>query len=98
MSFKNQQRIIVGISGATGITYGVQPLKLLRELRVETHLVITSAGERTRVKLSHSPWYKNSGWSRSAASSDSRQRDIQRDSSSFRHKENLTRESVIAKL
>ena len=40
-------RMIVGISGATGITYGVRLLEVLRELGVETHLVITKAGERT---------------------------------------------------
>jgi 4-hydroxy-3-polyprenylbenzoate decarboxylase len=39
--------MIIGISGATGITYGIRLLEVLRELGVETHLVITKAGERT---------------------------------------------------
>ena len=42
-----RQRMIVGISGATGITYGLRLLAMLRELDIETHLVMTKAGERT---------------------------------------------------
>ena len=44
---RGRPRMIVGISGATGITYGVRLLEVLRDLGVETHLVITKAGERT---------------------------------------------------
>lgn len=40
-------RIVVGISGATGAIYGVRALEALRELDVETHLVISKWGERT---------------------------------------------------
>lgn len=43
-----RQRIVVGISGATGVIYGVRALQLLRELGVETHLVVSRAGELTR--------------------------------------------------
>ncbi|MBS0219648.1 MAG: UbiX family flavin prenyltransferase [Proteobacteria bacterium] len=39
--------MIVGISGATGIIYGLRLLATLRELDIETHLVMTKAGERT---------------------------------------------------
>jgi 4-hydroxy-3-polyprenylbenzoate decarboxylase len=42
-----RRRMIVGISGATGIVYGLRLLAMLRELDVETHLVMTKAGERT---------------------------------------------------
>jgi 4-hydroxy-3-polyprenylbenzoate decarboxylase len=42
------RRLVVGISGATGIAYGIELLRILRELRIESHLVITAAGERTR--------------------------------------------------
>lgn len=42
------KRMIVGISGASGIIYGVELLKILRELEIETHLVISKAGEITR--------------------------------------------------
>ena len=41
------QRLIVGISGASGVTYGVRLLKLLRETDVETHLVVTRSAELT---------------------------------------------------
>ncbi len=42
-----RRRMIVGISGATGIIYGLRLLQMLRELDIETHLVMTKAGERT---------------------------------------------------
>ena len=37
-------RVVVGITGATGATYGVRLLRRLRECEVETHLVVTPAG------------------------------------------------------
>ena len=40
-------RLIVGLTGATGIIYGVRLLERLRELDVETHLVISRWGART---------------------------------------------------
>lgn len=40
-------RLIVGITGATGTIYGVRLLERLRELDVETHLVISRWGART---------------------------------------------------
>lgn len=40
-------RLIVGISGATGAIFGVRALELLRELGVETHLVMSVWGART---------------------------------------------------
>jgi 4-hydroxy-3-polyprenylbenzoate decarboxylase len=43
----DNQRIIVGISGASGVIYGVRLLQLLRDLPVETHLVMTRAAEVT---------------------------------------------------
>ena len=41
------KRIIVGISGASGIIYGVRALQLLRDLGVETHLVMSKSAELT---------------------------------------------------
>ena len=35
------KRIIIGISGASGAIYGIRTLQLLRELGIETHLVIS---------------------------------------------------------
>ncbi|MFO1075355.1 MAG: UbiX family flavin prenyltransferase [Geminicoccaceae bacterium] len=43
-----RRRLIVGISGATGIAYGARLLELLRALDVESHLVVSRAGELTR--------------------------------------------------
>jgi flavin prenyltransferase len=38
-------RLIVGISGASGVVYGARLLTLLKDLPVETHLVISRAAE-----------------------------------------------------
>jgi flavin prenyltransferase len=40
-------RLIVAITGATGVIYGVRLLERLREAGVETHLVISRWGART---------------------------------------------------
>jgi len=42
------RRMVVGITGATGIVYGVRLLQALRELKVESHLIVSKAGEMTR--------------------------------------------------
>jgi flavin prenyltransferase len=41
------QRLVVGISGASGVVYGVRLLEALRTLQVESHLVLSRAGEMT---------------------------------------------------
>lgn len=41
------RRIVVGISGASGVVYGIRLLELLREVPLETHLVISRAAEVT---------------------------------------------------
>jgi flavin prenyltransferase len=38
------QRVVVGITGATGAVYGVRLLQRLRSAEVETHLVASAAG------------------------------------------------------
>jgi 4-hydroxy-3-polyprenylbenzoate decarboxylase len=38
------RRIVIGISGASGVTYGVRMLELLRDMNLETHLIISKAG------------------------------------------------------
>jgi flavin prenyltransferase len=43
------RRLIVGISGASGVIYGVRMLEVLREVGVETHLVMSKAAEMTLV-------------------------------------------------
>jgi flavin prenyltransferase len=40
-------RLIVGISGASGVIYGARLLELLRPLPVETHVVVSRAAEVT---------------------------------------------------
>ena len=40
------QRLVVGISGASGTVYGVRLLKALRDNAVETHLVMSDAAKR----------------------------------------------------
>lgn len=49
-------RLIVGITGATGVIYGVRLVERLREAGVETHLVISRWGVRTlQHETSYSP-------------------------------------------
>lgn len=38
-------KVVVGISGGSGAIYGISLLKALKELGVETHLVVTTMGE-----------------------------------------------------
>ena len=43
-----KRRIIVGISGASGVVYGVRVLQQLRALGgIETHLIVSEGGART---------------------------------------------------
>jgi 4-hydroxy-3-polyprenylbenzoate decarboxylase len=39
--------LVVGITGATGVIYGIRLLEVLKSLKIETHLVISEAGETT---------------------------------------------------
>lgn len=41
-------RLIIGISGSSGIIYGVRLLQVLKKLDIETHLVVSKAGQLTR--------------------------------------------------
>jgi flavin prenyltransferase len=42
------QRLVVGISGATGIIYAIRLLEIVRELEgIETHLIVSSSAART---------------------------------------------------
>lgn len=42
------RRLVVGISGATGIAYGIRALELAHAAGVETHLVVSKAGDQAR--------------------------------------------------
>jgi 4-hydroxy-3-polyprenylbenzoate decarboxylase len=53
---RQPKRLIIGISGASGIIYGVRLLQALKTLPVETHLVMTCTAEvtlahETRMKI-----------------------------------------------
>jgi 4-hydroxy-3-polyprenylbenzoate decarboxylase len=41
-------RLIIGISGSSGIIYGIRLLQVLKKLIIETHLVVSKAGQLTR--------------------------------------------------
>ena len=41
------KRLVIGISGASGATYGVTLLKILEQTDIETHLVVTRSAELT---------------------------------------------------
>jgi len=47
MAPSDTKRLIVGISGASGIVYGVRTLEVLRRLGIETHLVMTRSAQVT---------------------------------------------------
>ncbi|HEY0331383.1 MAG TPA: UbiX family flavin prenyltransferase [Rhodopseudomonas sp.] len=56
MMQSSRRRLIVGISGASGVIYGVRLLQLLRNAGVETHLVMSKTAEitfayETRLKI-----------------------------------------------
>jgi len=40
-------KIVVGISGASGVIYGIKLLERLRELQIETHLVLSNWAKKT---------------------------------------------------
>lgn len=46
-------RLIIGISGSSGIIYGIRLLEALRALSIETHLVVSKAGHLTRAYETH---------------------------------------------
>lgn len=45
---QTKPRIIIGISGSSGIIYGVSLLQELKKLGIETHLVVSKSGQLTR--------------------------------------------------
>ncbi len=50
------RRLVVGISGASGVIYGVRLLEHLKETDVETHLILSEAGKRNiEIETRYSP-------------------------------------------
>jgi 4-hydroxy-3-polyprenylbenzoate decarboxylase len=43
----NNRRLIVGVTGASGVILGIRLLEVARELELETHLIISPAGRAT---------------------------------------------------
>jgi len=50
MMARPSRRLIVGISGASGIAYGIRALEVLRDVGIETHLVMTRSARVTLVQ------------------------------------------------
>jgi 4-hydroxy-3-polyprenylbenzoate decarboxylase len=50
MNNASKQRLVVGISGASGTVYAIRALELLRAAEIETHLVMSRSAE---VTMSH---------------------------------------------
>lgn len=44
----SKPRLIIGISGSSGIIYGIRLLEVLKTMPVETHLVVSKAAQLTR--------------------------------------------------
>jgi 4-hydroxy-3-polyprenylbenzoate decarboxylase len=43
---KSYLRLVVGISGASGVIYGLRTLEILHSLKIETHVVLSQWGEK----------------------------------------------------
>ena len=39
-------RLIIAITGSSGVIYGIKTLEVLRDLKQESHLIISKWGER----------------------------------------------------
>lgn len=50
------RRIVIGLSGASGIIYGVRILELLQKTDIETHLIISNSGKvNIRIETDYTP-------------------------------------------
>lgn len=43
---KSTLRLVVGISGASGVIYGLRTLEILHSMKIETHVVLSQWGEK----------------------------------------------------
>ena len=54
-------KLIIAITGSTGVIYGIRMLEILKKLDVETHLVMSEWGEKCiSMETEHSPEYVKS--------------------------------------
>jgi 4-hydroxy-3-polyprenylbenzoate decarboxylase len=44
---KKAERLVIGLSGASGVAYGIRLLEALNELEIESHLVMTKPAQMT---------------------------------------------------
>jgi 4-hydroxy-3-polyprenylbenzoate decarboxylase len=44
---QGKDRLVVGISGASGVAYGIRLLEALKDLQIESHLVVSKPGAMT---------------------------------------------------
>jgi len=50
------KRIVIGLSGASGVTYGVRILELLKDTDYETHLIMSNSGKlNIRIETDFTP-------------------------------------------
>lgn len=77
-------RLIIGITGSTGVIYGIRMLEVLKKLDVETHLIMSEWGEKCiTMETEHSVDYV-----KSLASSISDEKNMASSVSSGTHKVN----------
>ena len=54
-------KLIIGITGSTGVIYGIRMLEVLKKLKIETHLVMSEWGEKCiSMETEHDPEYVKS--------------------------------------
>lgn len=54
-------RLIVAITGASGVVYGIRALEVLKKLQVETHLIVSEWGEKNiKIETDRTPEYVRS--------------------------------------
>jgi 4-hydroxy-3-polyprenylbenzoate decarboxylase len=49
------KRLIVGVTGATGIVYAARALKVLRSIGIETHLIVSRGKVIARLEMGVAP-------------------------------------------
>lgn len=54
-------RLVVAITGASGVIYGIRALEVLKELHIETHLIMSEWGEKNiKIETDKTPDYVRS--------------------------------------
>jgi 4-hydroxy-3-polyprenylbenzoate decarboxylase len=54
-------RLVIAITGASGVVYGIRALEVLKNLQIETHLILSEWGEKNiRIETDKTPEYVRS--------------------------------------